>query len=248
MRILHVPNYYNPHIGGIEQVTEDIVDSLGKDFEQKIICFKDEKKTTIDVVNGVEVIRVGCQTKIASQSIALGYNKELDNVIKSFKPDIVFFHYPNPFVAASLKKYLKNKKFKFILYWHLDITKQKVLGKLFNRQTNALLKYADKIIATSPNYIDGSKFLTANKEKTIVIPNCVNNLKFEITDEIRNKVSKIKEDNSNKKIIFTCGRHVEYKGLTYLIKASKNLPDDYIVYIGGKGPLSNELKKEAIDL
>lgn len=245
MRILHIPNYYNPHIGGIEQVTEDIVNSISKDYEQKIICFKDAKKTTIDYINGVEVIRVGCQTKVASQSIALGYKKELNKIMKEFNPDIVIFHYPNPFVASALRKHLNKKTFKFILYWHLDITKQKVLGKLFNGQTKMLLKKADRIIATSPNYIEGSKFLTENKEKTIVIPNCVNDSKFEYDDSVKNIVEKIKLDNLNKKIIFTCGRHVEYKGLTYLIEAAKYLSDDYVVYIGGKGPLTESLKEEA---
>ena len=248
MRILHIPNYYNPHIGGIEQVTEDIVDSLGDSYEQKIICFKDAKKTQVDVVNGIEVTRVGCQAKVASQSIALKYKKELKKLINSFNPDIVFFHYPNPFVASALMPHLKNKKFKFILYWHLDITKQKLLGKLFNGQTKKLLKFADKIVSTSPNYVMGSKSLKDNENKIMIIPSCVNDLKFEINDDINNKVLKIKEENINKKIIFTCGRHVEYKGLTYLIEASKSLPENYIVYIGGKGPLTDELQNEAKDL
>ena len=28
MKILHIPNYYSPHVGGIEQVCFDIVESL----------------------------------------------------------------------------------------------------------------------------------------------------------------------------------------------------------------------------
>lgn len=33
MKILHIPNYYNPHIGGIETVAEDIVNSLKDKYE-----------------------------------------------------------------------------------------------------------------------------------------------------------------------------------------------------------------------
>ena len=44
------------------------------------------------------------------------------------------------------------------MWWHLDITKQKLLKKLFRGQTLRLLKRADKIVATSPNYIEGSEF------------------------------------------------------------------------------------------
>lgn len=244
-RVLHIPNYYNPHTGGIEQTTEDFVNSIKDEYEQKIICFKDAKKTTVDNVNNVEVIRVGCQTKVASQSIALGYKKELKKVIKSFNPNVVIFHYPNPFVAHSLLKYLKKKNFTFILYWHLDITKQKLLGKLFGGQTKKLLKYADKVISTSPNYVEGSKYLKYYKEKITIIPSCAADDRVIVNDNILNEAKKIKEENENKKIIFSFGRHVEYKGLKYLIEASKYLDDSFKVFIGGQGPLTDELKEKA---
>ena len=246
-RILHIPNYYNPHTGGIEQTTEDFVNSIKGKYEQKIICFKDAKKTEYDNVDGIDVIRVGCQTKIASQSIALSYKKELKKVIKDFKPDLIVFHYPNPFVAKALLKFIKKYKMKFILYWHLDITKQKLLGKLFEGQTKKLLKYADKIVSTSGNYIDGSKYLSANKNKTIVIPSCVSNDRVEINQHIIEQSELIKNNFKNKKIIFSFGRHVEYKGFKYLIEASKYLDDDYRIFVGGVGPLTGELKNLAKD-
>ena len=49
---------------------------------------------------------------------------------------------------------------------------------------------------------------------------------------------------SNKKIILSVGRLVEYKGFTYLIKAAKFLPDNYIIYIAGSGILAGTLQKE----
>ena len=149
-KILHIPNYYNPHIGGIEQTCEDIVNSLKGKFEQKVICFKDDKKTCVDIVNDIEVTRVGCEGKIASQSIALDYKKQLNKIFKEYNPDIVIFHYPNPFVGHFLLPLLKkHKEVKFILYWHLDITKQKLLEKFFDGQNKELLKRADKIVSTN---------------------------------------------------------------------------------------------------
>lgn len=246
-RVLHIPNYYNPHTGGIEQTTEDFVNSIKGEYEQKIICFKDAKKTEYDNVDGIDVIRVGCQTKIASQSIALGYKKELKKVIKEFKPDLVIFHYPNPFVASSLLKYIKKYKLKFVLYWHLDITKQKLLGKLFNGQTKRLLKYADRIVSTSNNYIEGSKYLSENKNKTIVIPSCVSNERVTINQNIIEQSEMLKENFKGKTMVFSFGRHVEYKGFRYLIEASKYLDDNYRIFVGGSGPLTSELKNMAKD-
>lgn len=246
-KVLQIVNYMYPHIGGIEQVARDILNALTGKYEQKIICFNHEKGTITDEVDGVFVTRVNCQCKVASQSIALSYGKELKKIMKSYKPDIVIFHYPNPFVAHYLMKYLKKKTFKFILYWHLDITKQKILGKLFKGQNIKLLKCADKIVATSPNYIEGSPWLLPNKEKCVVIPCCVNEQKMKYDETHISKANEIKEKYKGKTICFAFGRHVPYKGLTYLVKASKLLDDNYVVLIGGKGPLTDSLVEEAKD-
>ena len=61
------------------------------------------------------------------------------------------------------------------------------------------------------------------------------------------KANEIKEKYKGKTICFAFGRHVPYKGLTYLVKASKLLDDNYVVLIGGKGPLTDSLVKEAKD-
>lgn len=246
-KILQISNYLYPHIGGIEQVARDVLHAVDGSYEQRIMCFNHEKGTITDEVDGVKVTRVNCQAKVASQSIALSYGKELKKMMKSYNPDIVIFHYPNPFVAHFLCKYLKKKKFKFIIYWHLDITKQKILGKLFKGQNKKLLRYADKVLATSPNYIVGSPWLSSVKEKCISIPNCVCEDRLKYNDSHLKKAKEIKEKYNGKTICFAFGRHVEYKGLTYLVKASKLLDDNYVVLIGGKGPLTESLKEEAKD-
>ena len=242
-RILHIPNYYNPHIGGIEQAAEDVVNSLKGLYEQKIICFKDAKKTTKDIVNGVEVTRVSCCAKISSQSIAPSYKKELRRMFKEYKPDIVIFHYPNPFVAHILLKLLKkHKNVKLLLFWHTDIVKQKLLMKFFHKQNLKLINRANKIIATSPNYVEGSKYLSLVKDKISIVPLCATIHSFDL--EKKNKiVESLKNEYVGKHIIFGFGRHVEYKGFKYLVESTKYLPDDYICIIGGNGPLTDELKE-----
>ncbi len=246
IKVLQIPNYLYPHIGGIEQVARDIIASLNEedDIEQRVICFNHENKTINDKVDGVNVTRVKSMCKVFSQELALSYNKELKKVLEEFKPDIVIFHYPNPLVAHSLLKY-KKMNFKLILYWHLDITKQKILGKFFVSQSKTLLNWADKVIATSPNYVLGSKYLQEYKDKTMVIPNCVNNERVNYDQEVIEIANKIKEENKDKTIVFAFGRHVPYKGITYLIKASKLLDDEFAIFIGGHGKLTKALKKEA---
>jgi rhamnosyl/mannosyltransferase len=175
--------------------------------------------------------------------LSTSYSKILKKTLKDFKPDTIIFHYPNPFVAHFLLKQLKKyPDIKLVLYWHLDITKQKILGKLFNGQTKRLLNRAQKIVATSPNYIDGSKYLPEYKDKCVVIPNCVSDERMSATG---GKEEEIRSTYSGKIICFALGRHVPYKGIEYLVRASKLLDDRFAILIGGQGELTPSLKELA---
>lgn len=242
MKILHVTNYMYPHIGGIEQTSRDIMNSLLNEYDQRVICFNDKKGDVKDELDGVRVTRCSSTLKISSQAISFSLKKRLKEQFKEFQPNVVIFHYPNPFEAHYLLKLLKKySSCKFVIWWHLDITKQKILGKLFKGQSMRLLRRADKVIATSPNYIEGSPFLSRFKEKCIVIPSCINEERLTVDETVKEKANQIKEANAGKTICFAVGRHVEYKGYEYLIKASKVLDDTLKIYIGGVGKLTQSL-------
>ena len=245
-KILHISKYYAPFVGGIEQVARDCVNSFGAEVEQKVFCFQHEKGDAVDRVDGVEVIRAGCFAKVASQSMSFSYGKLLKKTFREFQPDIVIFHYPNPFGAHFLKKQLKRRPdCKLIVWWHLDITKQKLLGKLFAGQTKWLLKRAAKVVATSPNYIDGSASLQSVKGKCVSIPCCVNHARLQVSESDRARAEQYRQECAGRTICLAMGRHVPYKGMEYLVRASKLLSDDFVVWIGGQGPLTDDLKKLA---
>lgn len=225
-----------------------IADSLNcaDGVEQQIFCFNGGKQTVIDELDGVKVTRVGSFIKVSSQSLSLSYYKRLKQVFKDFTPDVVIFHYPNPFAAHFLLKILKKRpECRLVLWWHLDITKQKILGKLFVKQNYRLLSRAEKVIATSPNYINGSPYLSRYDSKCIVIPSCINNEHNLTSENVVQRAREIKDGCKGKTVCFAVGRHVEYKGLIYLIKASALLGENYVIYIGGNGELTDYLKSQA---
>jgi glycosyltransferase involved in cell wall biosynthesis len=57
-------------------------------------------------------------------------------------------------------------------------------------------------------------------------------------------IEQIKEKYGNKKIIFFVGRHIQYKGLAYLIEAETLIKEDCVLVIAGNGPLTEELKSQ----
>lgn len=107
-RVLHISKYYYPFSGGTEQIARDVVLALKDKCEQKIIAFNDGKEDKIEVVDGIEVTKCGCFAKVSAQSLSTTYKNHLHQIIAEFSPDIVIFHYPNPFVAALLLNELKN--------------------------------------------------------------------------------------------------------------------------------------------
>lgn len=243
-RVLHISKYYYPFRGGTEQIAQDSVNSLKGLYDQKIICFNDSKTDKTDEVDGIEVIRCGVFTTIASQGLSGSMGKKLKSVMKDFRPNIVIFHYPNPFVARYILRYIK-PDMKIVIYWHLDIVKQKRLKMLFEKQNKRLVEIADVLIATSPTYVEGSPYLLAAKEKCKIVPNCINVERLRPCAEVNKRATEIREENRDKVICFAVGRHTEYKGFKYLIQAAHLLDDRFRIFIAGKGEETENLKAEA---
>ena len=242
-KILHIPNYYPPHVGGIEDVCYNIVKAMhAKGYPQKVICFNDKKQTEKDAYEGVEIIRIGIWGKIASQAIALSYRARLKALISEFDPDIVHFHAPNPLAAYALLNVLP-RRVKLIVHWHSDIVAQKIIYRLVRPLESGLLSRADTIVATSPDYVAFSKPLQSFIDKVTVIQNIIVPEKFKLTEACGQQVDKIKRENGNKPIVLFVGRHVPYKGLQYLIEAAGMIRQDCVILIGGKGPLTRKLKE-----
>lgn len=242
--ILHISKYYYPFRGGTEQIAQDCVNALAGQYEQKVICFNDSKENETDEVDGVEVVYCGTFATISSQGLSISFSGKLKSVIDSFKPDIIIFHYPNPFVARYLLKYIP-RSCKLAIYWHLDIVKQKVLRRFFVGQNKKLVERADLLIATSPTYAEGSPYLSVAKEKCKVVPNCINVERLQSSPEVDTKAEEIRNANKDKIICLAVGRHTEYKGFKYLIQAAHLLDDRFQIYITGKGEETENLKAEA---
>lgn len=242
-KVLHITPYYLPQYGGIEQVTYDIVSVLKADYENKIICFSETGKTFINEYEGVEVHRIGWIKKIASQAISFSYFFRLYKLLKEYNPDYIHLHLPNPLITIYLLICLLfiKKKIKLIGHWHSDIIEQRIIKKFYNPFQNILLKKLNKVIVTSKEYGDKSEDLKNFQKKLVVIPNIVNE-KILNNFDIK-KIEKIKSKYKNKKIIFFIGVHRKYKGLKYLIEASKYLSNEYKIIIAGKGPLTETLKE-----
>jgi glycosyltransferase involved in cell wall biosynthesis len=248
IKVLHISKRYPPYIGGIETECHDICESLKGRVEQKVVAFNDGSRTIEETYDGIDVIRVGVQTIVSSQPLAKDYGKIIHNVFKTYNPDIIHFQYPNPFAAFFVLREMKRVHFKgkFILNWNCDIIKQKFLMKFFNKQNIELINRADIVTVITPTYVKDTSYLPYYKKDYELLSCRIGDSRIKVTDNQREIAKQIRSKYQNKKICFFFGRHVEYKGLTYLIDSDKYLNQkDVQIIIGGSGPLTNQLKKQA---
>ena len=100
------------------------------------------------------------------------------------------------------------------------------------------LGQADKILVLSPQAIESSNILRDFKDKCVVIPQGIS-LDYKVDE---NKLNALKEKYKGKKILFSLGRHVKYKGFIYALEAMKNI-DNAVYLLGGSGPLTETFRQ-----
>lgn len=253
-KVLQISKYYFPFLGDTEQVARDIAKALKhyEDVEQKIICFNEDAKlegyvnhheeTVCEEVDGVEVIRCGYVAKYASQALSTSYGKELKKVIHEFDPDLIILHYPNPFVTYYLLRYIQ-PHCKLAVYWHLDITKQKILKHFFNGQNKKLIARSSKILGATPVHVNESAYSEIMGDKKYVLPYAIDEKRLVISDDEIKVAMEIRKKYEGKILGFFIGRHVPYKGLQYLLEASACMRGDKMHFlIAGIGELTQALK------
>ena len=236
MRVLQLGKFY-PIKGGVEKVMLELTQGLSdQDIDCDMLCAHAQSGSLRIRLNGHGRV-ICCRTlvKLASTMIAPGMIFTLRRECRLY--DVIHLHCPDPMAALALR--LSGYKGKVVLHWHSDILKQRVLLKFYEPLQNWLIRRADRIVCTTPVMRAESAYLQEVQDKTIVIP-----IGIDAMETRPLSVKSVRKQYKGKKIVFSLGRLVEYKGYPYLIEAAKYLPDNYVVLIGGNGPLREDLDQK----
>lgn len=239
MNVLQIGKYYPPFKGGFESSLFTLVNALRDKLQIQVLVSHTRARTTIEREDGLVIIRLANFGKIFSQPLTL----TLPLWIKRARSDIVHLHLPNP--LALISYLILSPKGKLIISYHNDIIRQR-WAMIFLRP--ALLKVfsrAEAIIVTSRNLMNNSSILKKFHQKCHIIPYAVDIDRFKLTSQILQKAEEIKR-KFNGSIVLFVGRLIYYKGLNYLIKATRGLNAKFLII--GKGPLEFKLKALAKSL
>ncbi|MBO5026623.1 MAG: glycosyltransferase [Bacteroidaceae bacterium] len=236
MKILQLGKFY-PVEGGVEKVMYDLMTGLSESgVVCDMLCASNINGGRTMVINDYARLMI-CRAwmKKAATMISPEMILLLHKICRRY--DIVHVHHPDPMACLAL--FLSGYKGKVVVHWHSDICKQKMLLKFYIPLQKWLLRRADVIIGTTPIYLEESPYLRGMSWKFACLP-----IGVDAMSSTPEKVESVKRSFGGRKIVFSLGRLVAYKGYCYLVDAARYLSDDFVVLIGGMGDLKDELQRQ----
>jgi len=227
MKLLVINKMYYPDIGGVETVVRQYSEFVSDDFSVTVLCVSKRytKKTYKEVINNVEVIRCSSLGVYFSMPLSISFVFYYFILVSKF--DIVHFH--EPFPMASVLGCLYRPK-KYIITWHSDIIKQKILRAPFVFFQKYLCSNANVITTTSPNLAKSSSVLRFYQEKTKIFPLSISVKNYSIDSD---RIGHGLEDG----YILSLGRLSYYKGIEVLLASyERALTNRRLVIVGDGDP------------
>jgi len=242
VKVLHIYKDYYPVLGGIENHLRLLAEGLAKrGLEVTVLVTSLTGQTTSLEMNGVRVIRAGRLATLASTPLSLS----LPLIVRRLKPDIAHLHFPYPW--GELAHLWLGRSRRTVITYHSDIVRQRSLLRFYEPFLWRLLAKADRIIASSPQYIHTSRYLSRHKKACIAIPYGIEVSRFQKVDE--EKAKEIEERYGHPLLLFV-GQLRYYKGLEVLIEALTGVEARALIIGGGdpsyKASLSRFAKEKKV--
>ncbi len=229
MKILHVYKDYFPVLGGIENHIKSLAEAqAARGHAVSALVTSRNHHTHIETINGVRVVFAARLATVSSAPISVA----LFDLLRREAPDIAHLHFPYPF--GEIANYYWGHARRTIVTYHSDIIRQRFTRVLYRPLMQHVLSRADRIIATSPNYVTSSPVLSRWKSKCAVVPLGIDPTPFESTAEQAGFPARARSEGRG--LLLFVGRLRYYKGLNYLLGAMQKIPHAQLIVVG-TGPM-----------
>lgn len=235
MRILHVYKDYFPVPGGIENHIKLLAEGqAAAGHDVTVLVTAPGARTQVEQAGGVRIIKAGRLAEVASTPLSLSLPIHLYRQ----RPDITHLHFPYP--PGELAQWPLLAARRTVLSYHSDIVRQKRLVKLYHPLMMRILRRVDRIVVSSPAYLETSPVLAQVRERCAVIPLGIAQERFrhvppEIVEEVRRSLGP-------GPLVLFVGVLRYYKGLNYLLEAMRQVPARLVIV--GEGPEGPALREQ----
>ena len=239
MRVLHIGKYFPPAPGGIETYLGDLCACLAdQGVHSHVLCHRLEPSEPAreEPKPGVVVERVAVAASVCYSLIAPSYPFRLRRALRQVRPDVIHAHLPNLSAFSCL---LPGMGVPLVLHWHSDVAwpEDKRLARLlyhgYAPVEAALLRRANRVVATSQAYLAGSTTLAPYHDKCRVIPLGVHENRLHVPDEEAVRDVRMRWLGKGEgSLVVSAGRFAHYKGFEHLVRAMRRVPDAVLVMVG----------------
>ena len=232
MKILHLYKDYTPVLGGIENHIRVLAEGQARrGHDVTVLAANRSWRGSIEMVGGVRVALVPRLGTIASTPIC----PSLPRWLSRLEADITHLHFPHP--PGEVAHLLVGRAAGMVLTYHADIVRQRHLLRLYEPLLRRVLGRANRILVTSPAYIESSRYLQGVRGQCVVVPIGIDIGRFEDrSGEPRTSLRARWSLPPDCPVAVFVGRFRYYKGLDYLLRALPLVPDLHLLLVGG-GPL-----------
>lgn len=238
LRVLHVGKFYPPHRGGMEVFLADLIaEQRRQGLDAHALVHGDPLADDPPWLH-----RVPVQFSLVYAPIALGFRRALGRALSRIQPDVLHLHMPNNSVFWALTL-PQARDVPWVVHWQSDVVVSRIRTaialayRLYRPFEQAVLYRAQRIIATSPPYLEASEPLKAWRQKCAVIPLGLDASHLDVDPD--HAVAAESPWSNNTLRLLSIGRLTYYKGFETLIKAAMGLNGVELLIVG-----DGELRKE----
>jgi len=191
--------------------------------------------------------RVPVQLALIFAPIAVGFRQALARAIEETQPDVLHLHMPNNAVFWALTL-PSARQIPWVVHWHSDVLVSDLQWKLrwayslYRPFEQAVLDQAERIVVTSPPYLQASAPLKAWRDKCDVLPLALQT-KVQVTPGMESVPTWLPERLK----VLAIGRLTYYKDFETLIRAVSASPLLQLQIVGA-GELMVSLEKLILQL
>ena len=234
MKWLIVNKFFDDVIGGVETVVSQHSELLLNDEnEVTVLCCASSFQafSTSTTLGKRRVVR--CSTLGVIWGMPISFSFFFWFVKLTHQANNIELHYPFPLLDLGFLFVPKRRK--YIVFWHSEIVRQKVVEWMLRPFTKKMLKHA-KVITTSPAMISNSNYLRDLQ------PSDLNVLPLSMPKSTGTKVDV--DFIIPEKYFLSLGRLSNYKGIDLLLDAVSNLRNElpFPLLLVGDGPLLEQIQ------
>ncbi len=252
LRVTMVNKYYSPpHLGGVETAVRTLSEGLvAAGVSVRAVVSNEGRERIEEIVGGVDVVRLPRHFRLSSSPIAWDMPGELREATARMDVpgpgvnDVINLHSPYPWGELS---YLRlRQRVPSVVFYHSDIVRQKRMLAAYRPFLERFLDRVDVIVASSPNLIRNSEYLSPRASKCRVVPFGLADRHFLATSEVLGRAAQLRATHGGRKIVLFVGRLVYYKGVDVLVRAMAQVDADLVLI--GRGPLEPRLQELAREM